>query len=85
MKLSEIEILEGINEIFDHLIPIYWYCLFLYIVSWLWKELSKDEETEETPPQKQYNYQKRSELAKWKRLFEGKWDNVSRNGFYEVS
>ncbi len=84
MKLSEVEILEGINELFDGVFPLYLYCALFYVIVLVWRELRKDDENEVTP-QKNYTFIKRSELAKWKRIFEGKWDNVRRDGFYEVN
>lgn len=81
MKLSELEILEAINEFCDDLFSCYIWLLLAIIVGWTIKTLISSDCEEEV---KQYNFKKRSELLKWKKAFIGRWENISRDGFYEV-
>lgn len=83
VALSELDLLESLNQLCDGL--FWWYLLILASVTVysLINAFFLPEEEESIT--KQYNFKKRSELLKWKRQFQGKWNNISRDGFYEVS
>lgn len=82
VALSELDLLESLNQLCDGL--FWWYLLILASVTVysLINALFLPEEEESI--MKQYSFKKRSELLKWKRQFQGKWNNISRDGFYEL-
>jgi hypothetical protein len=76
------ELLEFINILSDYVFSHYMIIASLITAVILWRAFTRAGRPPKQP--KRYGYKGKSELIAWKKSFEGTWDVVSRNGFYEV-
>jgi hypothetical protein len=72
------DFLDYVNESFDSIIPIYIICIIVAAAATFLRKPKEEK------PKKLYIFKKKSEVTQWKRSFEGEWNSIERNGFFEV-